>query len=80
MIPETKTANARGKEINNALQAAFKEARAAYDAALREAEAARGADYISIYQNDGGRRSDVESIMYRLINHDRETCRKLYGI
>ena len=71
------------KEAFTAYYAAMKEARPACDearVALSTAKAARIAAYFSVYTKDGGMQNDVGSIMIKLINNHRETCRTLYGI
>ena len=60
--------------------AVWEEAAAAFDAARKEVQAALNAPYYSIYKDDGGVLSNVESIMVKLLNADRERCRILYGI
>lgn len=82
-----KAADAAEREAKAAYEATLKEAKAAFVAAereaqpaLKEARAARGAAYRSIYVNDGGRQSDVESIMNKLIARDRQECQAQYGI
>ena len=68
------------KEAEAAREAAYAGPRAAHLAAMKEARGVSTAAYVSIYENDGGKQSDVESITFKLLVHHRKTCRTLYGI
>ena len=63
-----------------AYSAVFREAEAAYKVAQIEADIVLVKAYFSIYKEDGGKQSSVESIMLKLIEHDRNTRQELYGI
>ena len=68
------------KEAEAARNAARKKAQAANDATRKEAELARDKAYLSVYKEDGGKQSSLESLMSQLLNRDRTICRELYGI
>ena len=60
--------------------ATMKEAKIVYQNSMKELNDARYATYLEIYKDDGGITNDMEDIMTKRLNREREICRHLYGI
>lgn len=74
---DRKAAKQSAKAAYNAVE---QEAKAPRDDAMNKAQIALNTAYVSIYKEDGGKQSSVESVMVQLVDHDRAQCQQLYGI